>query len=315
MAKIPLRLEEIIDGAALRSDIARLVEDGRNGSDLSVRNQLLPLLKQRLAEGRTAAEEMLKADGGGTTCAQRLSHLMDELIAAIYEFAVEHVYTAQNPSTAEHMTVVAVGGYGRGTLAPGSDIDLLFVLPYRQTPWGEQIAEYILYMLWDLGLKVGHATRNLDECMRLSLSDVTIRTSILEARFVTGDQAVYETLMRRFDEEVVKDTGSEYVQAKLAERDERHARGGESRYLVEPNVKEGKGGQRDLQTLFWIGKYFYRVRTAAELVDKGVFTAAEYRKFLKAADFLWAVRCHMHFLTGKAEGRVQFDIQRGIAER
>jgi [protein-PII] uridylyltransferase len=314
MAKIPLRLEEIIDGAALRVDMEKLLA-GRPGSDLKVRNELLPLLKQRLADGRAAAEAMLKVDGGGTTCAQRLSHLMDEMIAAVYRFAVEHVYTAQNPSTAEKMTVVAVGGYGRGTLAPGSDIDLLFVLPYRQTPWGEQIAEYILYMLWDLGLKVGHATRNLDECMRLSLSDVTIRTSILEARFVTGDEAVYQTLMQRFDEEVVKDTGPEYVQAKLTERDERHARGGESRYLVEPNVKEGKGGQRDLQTLFWIGKYFYRVRTAAELVGKGVFTRREYLQFRKAEDFLWAVRCHMHFLTGRAEERLHFDIQREIADR
>ena len=310
MAKIPLKLEDIIDGAALRRDMAAL--SAQSPGD---RAKLIALLKQRLAEGRAVAEAMLKVDGGGTTCAGRLSHLMDEVISALYQYAAEHVYQAKNPSSAERMAVVAVGGYGRGTLAPGSDIDLLFVLPYKQTPWGEQIAEYILYVLWDLGLKVGHATRNLDECVRLSRSDVTIRTSILEARFVTGDDALYEMLMKRFDEEVVKDTGAEYVQAKLAERDDRHARGGESRYLVEPNVKEGKGGLRDLQTLFWIGKYFYRVRTAEELVGKGVFTRREYLQFRKAEDFLWAVRCHMHFLTGRAEERLHFDIQREIAER
>jgi [protein-PII] uridylyltransferase len=122
-------------------------------------------------------------------------------------------------------------------------------------------------------------------------------------------------MVERFDSEVVRTSGPEYVQAKLAERDARHAKGGESRYVVEPNVKDGKGGLRDLQTLFWIGKYFYRVRTGAELVDKGVFTEAEYREFLKAENFLWAVRCHMHFLTGKAEERLHFDIQRDIAER
>uniref|UniRef100_UPI0025FA7B8D [protein-PII] uridylyltransferase n=1 Tax=Mesorhizobium sp. TaxID=1871066 RepID=UPI0025FA7B8D len=172
-----------------------------------------------------------------------------------------------------------------------------------------------LYMLWDMGLKVGHATRNIEECLRLSRSDITIRTSILEARFLWGEHKLYDELLTRFDHEVVRTTGPEYVQAKLAERDERHAKAGESRYLVEPNVKDGKGGLRDLQTLFWIGKYFYRVRTGEELVEKGVFTEAEYREFQKAEDFLWAVRCHMHFLTGKAEERLHFDIQREIAER
>ncbi|MEX4006625.1 [protein-PII] uridylyltransferase [Neoaquamicrobium sediminum] len=311
MAKVPLKLDEIIDGRALLDEMIALAGKDAAGA----RPALIRLLKERVAEARARAEAMLMADGGGTACAARLSHLMDEVIRALYAFAVDHVYHTRNPSAAERMAVVAVGGYGRGTLAPGSDIDLLFVLPYKQTPWGEQIVEYILYVLWDLGLKVGHATRNLDECMRLSRTDVTIRTSILEARFVSGDEAIYDTLVTRFDAEVVKDTGAEYVQAKLAERDERHAKGGESRYLVEPNVKEGKGGLRDLHTLFWIGKYYYRVPTAEELVGKGVFTRREFLQFRKAEDFLWAVRCHMHFLTGRAEERLHFDIQREIAER
>src|SRR5690606_17992508 len=299
-----------------RDDIAALTAGtGGDGSSPAVRAGLLRLLKQRLAQGRAAAEAMLRADGGGHACAERLSHLMDEVIRALYDFVAGHVYPARNPSSAEHMAVVAVGGYGRGTLAPGSDIDLLFVLPYKQTPWGEQVVEYMLYMLWDLGLKVGHATRDIDECIRLSRTDMTIRTSILEARFVQGRRGLYDTLVTRFDQEVVKDTGAEFVQAKLAERDARHAKAGESRYLVEPNIKEGKGGLRDLQTLFWIGKYFYRVRTAGELVEKGVFTQGEYNRFRKAEDFLWAVRCHMHFLVGKAEERLHFDIQRDIAER
>jgi len=316
MAKIPLKLDEIVDGAALRRDLAALAPspDGKAQAGAS-RQAVVQLLKERIASGRATAEAMLRSDGGGTACAARLSHLMDEVIGSLYDFASRNVYPVSSPSAAERMAVVAVGGYGRGTLAPGSDIDLLFVLPYKQTPWGEQIAEYILYVLWDLGLKVGHATRNLDECMRLSRTDVTIRTSILEARYVHGDQALFDTLIDRFDREVVKDTGPEYIQAKLMERDERHARGGESRYLVEPNVKEGKGGLRDLQTLFWIGKYFYRVRTAEELVGKGVFTRREYLEFRKAEDLLWAVRCHMHFLTGRAEERLHFDIQREIAER
>ena len=306
----------LLDADALRHRLTALTASREgDGSSLEVRGEVLRIIKQCLAEGRVTAEARLMADSDGAACAASLSDLMDELIRVLYDFAATHVYRSKNPSAAEHMAVVAVGGYGRGTLAPGSDIDLLFVLPYKQTPWGEQIVEYILYMLWDAGLKVGHATRNIDESMRQSLADMTVRTSILEARFIWGERVLFDTLIRRFDTEVVKDTGSEYVQAKLGERDERHAKGGESRYLVEPNVKDGKGGLRDLHTLFWIGKYFYRVRDAAELVGKGVFTRQEYNLFRRSEAFLWTVRCHMHFLTGKAEERLHFDIQREIAQR
>lgn len=316
MAKVPLKLELIADRATLRGGLSAIAEqNGGDGGSVKARAAVLQLVKETLAEGRATAERLLAEDGGGTACAARISHLMDEIIGALYEFAIAHVYHSRNPSAAERMAVVAVGGYGRGTLAPGSDIDLLFVRPYKQTPWGEQVIEYILYILWDLGLKVGHATRNVDECVRLSRTDMTIRTSILEARFICGDTGLNDELTERFDEKVMRQTGPEFVQAKLAERDERHEKEGESRYLVEPNVKNGKGGLRDLHTLFWIGKYFYRVRTAAELVDKGVYTRKEYLQFRKAEDFLWAVRCHMHFLTGKAEERLHFDIQREIAER
>ncbi len=316
MARIPLKLNEIIDGTALRAELSALTasQDG-DGSSPEVRRALIAVLKEKMAAGRAHAAQMLAEDGGGTVCAARLSHLTDEIIGALYDFATTRVYRAGNPTRGQRMAVVAVGGYGRGTLAPGSDIDLLFVLPHKQTPWSEQVAEYMLYVLWDLGLKVGHATRNIEECIRQSRADMTVRTSILEARFIWGDRALADELLVRFDREIVRHTGPEYVQAKLAERDERHAKAGESRYLVEPNVKDGKGGLRDLHTLFWIGKYFYRVRTGEELVDKGVFTREEYQQFRKAEDFLWAVRCHMHFLTGRAEERLHFDIQPDIASR
>ncbi|TJX00527.1 bifunctional uridylyltransferase/uridylyl-removing protein, partial [Neisseria gonorrhoeae] len=149
---------------------------------------------------------------------------------------------------------------GRGLMAPESDIDLLFILPYKQTAWGEQVAEAILYSLWDMGLKVGHATRSVDESIRQARGDMTIRTAILETRYLAGDRPLYDELVERFDTEVVQGTAAEFVAAKLAEREERHRRGGQSRYLVEPNVKDGKGGLRDLHTLFWIAKYVYRVR-------------------------------------------------------
>ncbi|MBA8899457.1 MULTISPECIES: [protein-PII] uridylyltransferase [unclassified Phyllobacterium] len=311
-----LKLEQIVSPAKLHRQFEDLVKAAKKQGAASVnRNDVLQLLKETLGSGRKTAEEMLKKDGGGTRCSVRLSYLMDQIILALYEFAITHVYHSTNPSSAERMTVVAVGGYGRGGLAPGSDIDLLFLLPYKQTPWGEQVVEYILYMLWDMGLKVGHATRNIDESIRQSLADMTIRTSILEARYVCGNDELFTTLVRRFDAEVVKGTGPAFIEAKLTERNERHRKAGATRYLVEPNVKEGKGGQRDLHTLFWIAKYYYHVKTSDELVKLGVLSKAEHNIFRKAEDLLWAVRCHMHFYTGKAEERLSFDIQSEIAQR
>ncbi|WP_420406627.1 [protein-PII] uridylyltransferase [Hoeflea sp.] len=307
-----LRLNEILDPAELRASLDAIAAE-HGGATPKARQAILAEVKRVNAEGRDRAREMLFDDGGGTLCARRICHLQDVITEALYDYASIHVYRVDSPSKSERMTVTAVGGYGRGTLAPGSDIDLLFVLPYRKTPWTEQVVEWILYMLWDMGLKVGHATRNVDECIRLSRSDMTIRTAILEARFICGERTLFADLGERFDREVVEDSGPEFISAKLAERDARHKKAGDTRYLVEPNVKEGKGGLRDLNTLFWIAKYFYHIRDTSELVGLGVLSRRELKLFEKAEDFLWAVRCHMHFLTGKAEERLSFDIQRDIA--
>ncbi|HEX5213235.1 MAG TPA: [protein-PII] uridylyltransferase, partial [Pseudolabrys sp.] len=265
--------------------------------------------------GRVKAEQLLLKDRHGRRCAERLCRMEDEVIRLLFEFVRKHLYPSENPSEAERMAVVATGGYGRGLQAPGSDIDLLFLLPYKQTAWGESVAEAILYCLWDTGLKVGHATRSVDECIRQSKADMTIRTAILEARFLLGDKKLFDELVTRFDDEVVRNTAPEFVAAKLAEREERVRRSGQSRYLVEPNVKDGKGGLRDLHSLFWIAKYVYRVREPNELIERGVFDRREYQLFRRCEDFLWSVRCHMHFLTGRAEERLSFDIQREIAVR
>jgi [protein-PII] uridylyltransferase len=305
---------ELIDWQALAAELETLAAEHK-GDQRTLRSALAQRLKAALNQGRATAEQLLLKDRHGRRCAERLCHMEDEVIRLLYEFTLKHLYPSQNPSEAEHMAVIATGGYGRGLQAPGSDIDLLFLLPYKQTAWGESIAEAILYCLWDLGLKVGHATRSVDECIRQSKADITIRTAILEARFLLGDRALFDTLQTRFDNEVVRNTASEFVAAKLAEREERIRRAGQSRYLVEPNVKDGKGGLRDLHTLFWIAKYVYRVREPHELIARGVFDKQEYALFRRCEDFLWSVRCNMHFLSGRAEERLSFDIQREIAVR
>jgi [protein-PII] uridylyltransferase len=304
-----IAFSEILDPAYLRSLCEAVAEANKTRPDV-MRSDLLATLKKASSEGRQKARELLSADGSGLNCARRISWVQDQVISALYEFAMAHIFPAQRGRFA----VTAVGGYGRGTLAPGSDIDLLFLFQPKPSEETHKAVEFMLYVLWDMGLKVGHATRTLEECIALSRSDMTIRTAILEMRYICGLKTLETELETRFDKEIVTGTGPEFIAAKLAERDERHRKAGDTRYLVEPNVKEGKGGLRDLHTLFWISKYYYHVRDTAELVALGVLSKHEYRVFEKADDFLWAVRCHMHFLTGKAEERLSFDIQREIAE-
>ena len=307
-------VDDRFDTVRITAAVDALAEKHQGRED-AFRTAMAQLLKAELIAARAAAQAILLKDRHGRRCAERLCHVQDEIIRILYSAATRHLYRSPIPSGAERMAVVATGGYGRGLMAPESDIDLLFILPYKQTAWGEQVAEAILYCLWDMGLKVGHATRSVDESIRQARGDMTIRTAILETRFLTGDKPLYEELVERFDKEVVQGTASEFVTAKLAEREERHRRGGQSRYLVEPNVKDGKGALRDLHTLFWIAKYVYRVRDTHELVARGVFDAQEYRSFRRCADFLWSVRCNLHFYCNRAEERLSFDLQREIAIR
>src|SRR5512144_3238031 len=269
---------QIFDSARISAAVDALARQHSGREDM-FRAAVTQLLKAELATARATAQALLLKDRHGRRCAERLCFVQDEIIRILYAAATEHLYRSPVPPGAERMAVVATGGYGRGLMAPESDIDLLFILPYKQTAWGEQVAEAILYCLWDMGLKVGHATRSVDESVRQARGDMTIRTAILETRFLTGDRPLYDELVERFDREVVQNTAAEFVAAKLAEREERHRRGGQSRYLVEPNVKDGKGGLRDLHTLFWIARYVYRVHDPAELIELGVFDQREHRLF------------------------------------
>ena len=302
----------IIDRRALADALAAL--DGRGPSEL--RAAATPLLRAALENGRDEIARRLAVDPShGSETAASYAYQIDQLLRLIYDFTIQRLYPNNNPSAGERITLVAVGGYGRGEMALHSDVDVAFVTPWKQTGWCEQVIESILYSLWDLGLKVGHSSRSLDDMVRMAKSDLTIRTALLEARYVWGDQALYDDAARRFDTQVMAGTGRAFVAEKLAERNARHARMGDSRYVVEPNLKEGKGGLRDLHTLFWIGKYVYKVHHVGQLVDKGLLTAQELRRFRRAENFLWAVRCHLHILARRAEDRLTFDVQSEIAVR
>jgi [protein-PII] uridylyltransferase len=243
------------------------------------------------------------------------AYLTDGLVRTALHVATRHLHPLPNPTEAERLAVLGVGGYGRAEMAPHSDVDLLFLTPWKLTPWAESVIESMLYILWDLKLKVGHASRTVKDCLRLGREDITIRTALLEHRFIVGHAPLALDLDNRLWNELFRNTGRDFIAAKLAERAERHKRQGGQRYVLEPNVKEGKGGLRDLQTLYWIGKYLNRVPDAEGLVGVGLLSAEEYATFTRAEDFLWAVRCHLHLITGRATDQLAFDLQVEVAEK
>lgn len=310
-------MEKMVE-PALAADALEAALEALHGEDANaerLRPRLLAELRRQLDEMRTELRTRFESGTNGFDIAQATSQGFDALLKALYAFTTGHLFRVSNPTSAEHLAVVAVGGYGRGELAPQSDLDLLFVLPYKQTPFGEQVIEYLLYMLWDLGLKVGHAVRSTDDCIRLAKEDMTIRTAILESRFIAGNETLYEHMRARFLRDVLVPTTTEFIDAKLAERDARHQRLGDSRYVLEPNIKDGKGGLRDLHTLFWIAKAVYQVDDPAALVPLGVLTAHEATRFDRALRFLWNVRYHLHYLAGRPEERLTFDVQPEISSR
>ncbi len=307
------RQRDIIDRRALTEELAAAARSVR--APVLERAAFVAPLKTALAAGRAEIRRRFEAGGEGAAAVREQCFLMDQLIRALYDLVTGEIYPVANPTSGERLALVAVGGYGRGELAPHSDLDLLFLLPYKPTPYTEQVVEYLLYALWDLGLKIGQATRSVDDCLRHAKSDLTIRTGLLEARYLWGEQALFDELKRRFDADIVRGGAAQFVEQKLAERDERHRRVGDSRYQLEPNVKEGKGGLRDLHTLFWIAKFIYRIDDVGRLVDLGVLSAEESRRFARAQNFLWTVRCHLHYLAGRAEERLTFDMQTEIGRR
>jgi len=311
MASIP-RKRAIVDIRALNAALRNAAEG--QAEDTARRRAVFEVLREAhtrgFAEIRRRHEE--EAASGRRT-AQELAYLADRLIEALYETTVKQVYPRYNPTDAERLTVIATGGYGRGELAPYSDLDLLFLYPRKRTAWHEQVVEFVLYTLWDLGLTVGHAVRNIDECLRLAREDISIRTALLEMRRITGPEDLSASLRQRFRDEVVTGSEREFVEAKLTERDARHARMGDARYVVEPNLKEGKGGLRDLHTLVWIARYLYGVHRPRDLLAEGILEREELRAFRKAERFLWTVRCRLHFLSGRANERLTFDVQPELA--
>ena len=265
------------------------------------------LLIEALEHGRAEiARRLLSDPAAGLAAARATAFLHDQIVRLAFDFVT-------GPREAGGIALVGLGGTGRGEMAPHSDLDLMILTAGTPSGMVATTAEALLRLLWDLPVKLGHSVRSADELLVLARDDMTIRTALLEARFLCGDQPLFEGAHHRFRSEIVAGTAAEFVAAKLAERDARHLRMGDSRYVVEPNVKDGKGGLRDLHTLYWIGKYVHGVERPADLVGAKLLTAAEFRRFDRAERFFWSVRCHLHLLAGRAEERLGFEYQPELA--
>lgn len=299
----------IIDRRALAEQIAALRDKGL----LKAATQIL---RDALNAGYDEIARRLAAEPGrGRVIAAGYSFLNDQIVRLAHDLVVERLYPLGNPTAGERLAIVGLGGTGRGEMARYSDLDLMFLIGDHRAHWCEQVSEALLYLLWDLKLKVGHSVRTPDEVIAAAKADITVRTALVEARWIWGDEALADHTRARFRREIIDGSAREFVAAKLAERDARHERMGDSRYVVEPNVKDGKGALRDLHTLYWIGKYVYGVDHPSQLVDKGLLTATEFYRFERAERFFWSVRCHLHLAAGRAEERLGFDFQRQIAEQ
>ena len=277
------------------------------------RGKLVSLLKELKSKGFDSISfELRKNPLKARKAISSYAFLTDCLVTSAWKFATEIQFPSHNPTEAEKLSIISVGGYGRREMAPFSDVDLLFLTPYKMTPWSENVIETVLYLLWDLKLKVGHSSRSIKDCLRLGSEDYTIRTAMLEHRFVCGDINLASQLNDKLWKNLFSGTAKDFISAKLKERENRHEKHGQ-RYMVEPNVKEGKGGLRDLQSLYWIAKYVYQTQNISDLVDLNVFRSDEYLQFEQAEEFLWAVRCQMHHLADRAIEQLSFDLQVEVA--
>ncbi|MFN3230122.1 MAG: bifunctional uridylyltransferase/uridylyl-removing protein, partial [Asticcacaulis sp.] len=309
-------LPDGLDGRLLRSALSEAA-DTASGQSSALRKAAVAILKPAWLKARDAVLarlEQRKPNGTEVACA--LSACADEIVTALWDFTHVHVYRARNPTEGERLTLLAVGGYGRGEMAPFSDLDLLFLRAWKETPHGESVIEFMLYALWDMGFKVGWASRTIDETLKLAQGDHTIQTGLLECRFLAGDADMAATLQKRIQLEARKaDQARAFAAAKLSERDARHAKSGATRFVVEPNIKDGKGGLRDLNTLYWIARSLHPDQPSGQAALDPLLTAEERRTFAQSLEYLWRVRIHLHQAAGRGEERLTFDRQPEIAAR
>lgn len=311
-------LSKIIYASNIRKGMKRIWNDGK--SKHRRQSELAIFLKEELEKSKNIIKAKFDVlEFSGMNVVHAISYVTDIIIAEFYKFTFDEIYNLPVDKK-EHISIVAVGGYGREELAPYSDIDIMFLLLNEDTKQDTEIIslfEFILYVLWDMKLKLGHSIRTIDECIDDASDDMTIRTAFLSARNVCGSNCLTDFFKVKYKENFFPRNPSEcheFVEAKLQERNERHERMGKSRYVLEPDVKDGRGCLRDLHTLFWMAQYLYGVKKISDLTAFGIIRQSAMQKFKKNYNFLMTVRCCLHYLAGRDDNRLTFDVQQSVAK-
>ncbi len=238
-----------------------------------------------------------------------LTSLTDTLIRNLYRSVSADIPSEGLGSCA----LIGIGGYGRGELNPFSDIDLMFYYPGKDKEFAERISERMLYLMWDLGLEVGYSIRTDRDCLDMADKDITARTALLDSRFLVGDETLYHDYERQVFTPVLSKNTQAFIREKLVENERRLGKYGSSIYLLEPNIKEGEGGLRDLHTAFWVARVKFKARTLRDLIIKGVITEDEATSFDASFDYLWKVRNELHYVSKRKNDQLHFDQQEQIS--
>jgi [protein-PII] uridylyltransferase len=254
------------------------------------------------------------ANATGAAIVTLYTHHIDRLIQYLFA-AASQLYARRNPRLNQRCTVLAQGGYGRGELNPYSDIDLLFLYHWKISPYVETVCDTLFYSLLDAGFVVGHAVRNIRECVRLANQDLQVKTALIDYRYLCGDEPLAHEFTTALEREIINKHTDRFFQEKANESQERHRRYGDSIYILEPHLKEGKGGLRDLHTAGWLAKVKFKVRDLRELIPKGVIAAATLTEVEAARDFLWRVRNALHLYEHAEQDLLTFERQDALAPR
>jgi [protein-PII] uridylyltransferase len=257
-------------------------------------------------------------DHGGELLRERFQadDAIEDLVrdrARLVDIALRTAWVRHAGKFAEDLALVAVGGYGRGELHPSSDIDIMVLLPKSDSADWQPDIEKFLTFLWDIGLEVGHSVRSIDDCQRESLADISVATTLFEARLLAGPEALFAGMRRALAPDRLW-SSQDFFEAKVKEQTERHHRYFDTAYNLEPNVKSSPGGLRDIQTIGWVAKRHFGTDTLDELVAHGFLTRDELRNLKAGQSFLWKVRFGLHVLTGRREDRLLFDYQIKLAK-
>jgi len=262
--------------------------------------------KEAYQEGRNLLHEFHLSGGTASSVVENNTWLVDQLLHVTWD-----IISSQH-NIGNGVALLAVGGYGRSELHPYSDIDLLILFERSASPAETAFAEHLVRFMWDIGLEVGHSVRTIKECFIEAKKDLTVITNLLEARHLSGDESLQEKLTKRISATNLWPV-KRFFEHKRNEQLDRYARFEDTSHNLEPNIKEGPGGLRDIHTIVWVTRRYFETGSLHDLVEQGFLREDEYRALIRGRNFLWRLRNSLHFLARRREDRLIFDYQREIA--